>query len=287
MAWELALPFAAAGSGAAWAQLAARRAGFRRSFAVRALLGGAAAFGLAFTAYDLCELAGLPIRWERVLRGDATSVALAGVIGLLEEGAKLAGILLVVDRGYRWRAVLAAAIGVAAGFAALESLVVLGGQPSAAALARAALAPVAHALLATPLAFGITAALGRKPLRWAALPAALLVSAALHGAGDLSLALPDVGRVGYALALAAPALALLASARAQRRLRMKRVRSTRGPYCAPGATAPRSTGGRPVLRLTDLCSHRPPSSTPDAADPHPGPPSGAPASVGSVTTGIR
>ncbi len=287
MAWELALPFAAAGSGAAWAQLAAHRAGFRRAFALRALLGGAAAFGLAFAAYDLCELAGLPFRWERVLRGDATSVALAGAIGLVEEGAKLAGILLAVDRGYRWRSVLAASIGVAAGFAALESLLVLGGQPPAATLARAALAPVAHALLAAPLAFGVTAALGRRPFRWFALPAALLVSAALHGAADLSLALPDLGRVGYALALAAPALALFESARAQRRPTMKRVRSYRGPYCAPGATSPRSTGGKPALRLNDLCSHRGPSSTPEMPAPHPGPPPRAPEPVRPVTTGIR
>ena len=47
---------------------------------------------------------------------------------------------------------------------------------------------------------------------------ALLASAALHGAGDLSLALPGVGHAGYALALAAPALMVFArAARARRR----------------------------------------------------------------------
>lgn len=287
MVWEIALPLTAAGSGAAWAQLAARRAGFRRAFALRALLGGAAAFGLAFVAYDLCDLAGLAVSWERILRGDATSFALAGVIGLVEEGAKLAGILLAVDRGYRWRAVLAAAVGVAAGFAAFEALLVLHAQPSATSLAHAALAPVAHALLAMPLAFGVTAALGRRPHRWVAIPAALIVAAALHGAADLSLALPDVGRAGYALALAAPALALFETGRAQRRAKIERVRSSRGPCCAPGATAPRSTGGRPALRLADLCSHRGPASTPDLPTPHPGASSEGAARAGPATTGIR
>ncbi len=283
MAWELALPLAAAGSGAAWAQLAARRAGFRRAFALRALLGGAAAFGLAFVAYDLCDLAGLPFRWERILRGDATSFALAGAIGLVEEGAKLAGILLAVDRGYRWRAVLAASVGVAAGFAAFETLLLLHEQPSASALAHAALAPIAHALLAVPLAFGVTAALGRRPHRWIAIPVALLIAAALHGAADLSLALPYVGRAGYALALAAPALVLFEISRAQRRAKIERVRSARGPYCAPGETSPRSTGGRPALRLADLCSHRGPASTPHVPPPHQGPSPEAAARAGPAT----
>lgn len=214
MGWDLALPIAAAGSGAAWAQLAASRAGQGRAeFTARALLGGAAAFGLAITAFDVSALAGFEISWERLARGGTTAVLLAAAVGLVEEAAKLAGILLVVERGFRRRAVLAAAAGVAAGFAALEALVVLHGHASAAAFARAALGPVAHALLVAPLAFGAIAALRRESRRWVPLAPALLVSAALHGAADLSLATPWLGGPGYAAALCVPAFVYFARAR--------------------------------------------------------------------------
>jgi len=215
--WALALSVAAAGSGAAWARLAAVRAGERRvGFAAHALLGGVAAFGLALAAYELATRAGVDVRWERLARGDVTAFLLAGAIGLVEEGAKLAGVLLVVERGVRTRAVLAVAAGVAAGFASLETIVVLGGEASTAAFARAALGPVAHALLAIPVALAVAPALrSRRPAAALAMP--LVASAALHGAGDLSLALPGVGHAGYALALAAPAVVLFARARSRRR----------------------------------------------------------------------
>jgi RsiW-degrading membrane proteinase PrsW (M82 family) len=218
MAWELALPLTAAGSGAAWAQLAARRAGEGRGvLALRALLGGVAAFGLGLCAYDLAAFLGVEVRYERLAPGDAGAVANAFAIGLVEEGAKLAGILLVVERGLRRGAILAAAGGVAAGFAALEAIFVLHGETSAAALARAALGPVAHALLAVPIALGVAAAASRRSRRWVPVVPALLASAALHGAGDLSLAFRPVGSAGYALALAAPALLAFAQARRARR----------------------------------------------------------------------
>lgn len=216
MSWELALPLTAAGSGAAWAQLAARRAGERgAAFTLRALLGGAAAFGLGVVAYDVAALAGADVHWELLTRGGAGALVAAGGIGLVEEGAKLAGLLLAVERGLRRTSVMAVAFGVAAGFAALEALVVLEGQSSAPALARAALGPVAHALLAVPLGLGVAAALRRPAWPWLPLVPALLASAALHGAADLSLALPRLGGAGYAVALVAPALVLFA--RAQRR----------------------------------------------------------------------
>lgn len=210
---EAAVPIAAAGAGAAWAKLAAWRVGERTSgFALRSLLGGAAAFGLALVAYQTAAALGIDVRWDRIARGDASSFLLAGAIGLIEEGAKLVGILLVVERGVRTRAALAAAVGVAGGFAALETLAVLGRELSALAFARAALAPVAHALLAVPFALAVAPALrGRRPAAALILP--LLGSAALHGAGDLSLALSGVGHTGYALALAAPALMLFNRAR--------------------------------------------------------------------------
>ncbi len=142
-------------------------------------------------------------------------------------------------------------------------------------------------VLATPLAFGVTAALGRKPFRWIPLAGALLVSAALHGASDLSLVLPDVGRLGYALALAAPALVLFESTRSRRRREIERVRSTRGPCRAPGATAPWPTGGRPVSRQGETCSHLGPSSTPGEPAPHPGPTPASLTPVGPMTAEIR
>jgi RsiW-degrading membrane proteinase PrsW (M82 family) len=214
--WESALPIAAAGSGIAWARLAAWRAGERgEGFALRALLGGAAAFGLAFLAYEAADLAGLEVRWELMTRGDMQGFLLAAGVGLIEEGAKLVGILLVVERGVRTRAALATATGVAAGFASLEALFVLGNELSSLAFTRAAFGPVAHALLAVPLALAVAPAL-RRPRPVVALVLPLLASAALHGAGDLSLALSGVGYTGYALALAAPALMLFARARRRR-----------------------------------------------------------------------
>jgi RsiW-degrading membrane proteinase PrsW (M82 family) len=227
MPWELALPLTAAGSGAAWAQLAARRAGHGRgAFALHALLGGAAAFGLALCAYDLAAMCGAEVEWRQLARGDATALLAAAAIGFVEEGAKLAGLLLVVERGVRRSAVFAAAAGVAAGFAALEAMLVLHGQTSAPALARAALGPVAHALLAVPLAAGVAAAVERTTRAWVPVLPALLASALLHAVADLSLALPRVGGAGYAAALALPALAAFARAR---------LRGT--PAAQPAATA--------------------------------------------------
>jgi hypothetical protein len=219
---DFALPLTAAGSSAAWAQLAARRAGHRHGgFTLKALLGGAAAFGLALCAYDLLAFAGAAVQWELLVRQGATSFLAAAAIGLVEEGAKLAGILLVVDRGLRPRVVAAAAVGVAAGFSALETLLVVGGEWSAAALARTALGPLAHGLLAVPLVTGVVAwgRCGRGARGLAALLLSLAVSAALHGAGDLSLASPAVGAAGYAAALCAPALFLFLG------------RNAKGPLC--------------------------------------------------------
>ena len=211
----LALSLVAAASGAAWARLAAWRAGEHRGgFSLYALLGGTAAFGLALVAYEAAARAGADLRWDRLARGDSAAFLLAFAIGLVEEGAKLAGLLLVVSRGIRTRAALAAATGVAGGFAALESLAVLAPDPGLVAFARAVLAPVGHALLAVPVAIAIAPALrARRPALALVLP--LLASAALHGAGDLALALPGA-RAGFALALVAPALLLFARGRRRR-----------------------------------------------------------------------
>jgi RsiW-degrading membrane proteinase PrsW (M82 family) len=211
----LALSLVAAASGAAWARLAAWRAGERRGgFSLYALLGGTAAFGLALVAYEAAARAGADLCWDRLARGDSAAFLLAFAIGLVEEGAKLIGLLLVVERGIRTRTALAAATGVASGFSALETIAVLGQDPGAVAFLRAALGPVGHALLAVPVALAIAPAL-RSPRRAASLALPLLASATLHGAGDLGLALPG-SRLVFAVALAAPAIILFARGRRRR-----------------------------------------------------------------------
>lgn len=237
MKWDLALALTAAGSSVAWAQLAAWRCGERRpALTARAILAGAAAFGFALAAYHTLALAGWPVRWAALARGDSASLLAAGAIGVVEEGAKLAGILLVLDGRFRPRSAAAAAVGVAAGFAGLEAVIVLRGAPSSAALARAALGPVAHALLAVPLAAGVIAWGIRRERRLRPLAVALAASAALHGAGDLALAVRGL-QWAYASALLAPALALFVSSG-------KRTGKRKGPLGWRTLVAHR---GRPLL----------------------------------------
>jgi RsiW-degrading membrane proteinase PrsW (M82 family) len=212
------LPLACGASGIAWALLSAWRAGpGAPRLAARALLGGVAAVFLAGAAYDLAGAAGISPTWQELTASGRRAVAAGLAIGLVEEGAKLAGLLLAVERGWRRRTVAAATVGVAAGFAALEAAVALRGAGlSLPVVVRIALAPAAHAALAAPFAIAVAAGLRRGGRAWLALPPALLVSALLHGAGDLSLALPGVGRGGYALALLVPVLAVHLLTRAPR-----------------------------------------------------------------------
>jgi hypothetical protein len=210
--WGLALALTAAVSSAVWAQLAAWRCGERRpGLTARALLAGAAAFGFALAAYHSLALAGWPVRWATLAGGGSASLLAAAAIGLVEEGAKLAGILLVLEGRFRPASAAAAAAGVAAGFSALEAVVVLRAEASVTALARAALGPVAHGLLAVPLAAGVIAWEIRRERRLRPLAVALAASAALHGAGDLALAARGLGPWAYAGALLAPAFALFVS----------------------------------------------------------------------------
>ncbi|WP_242392224.1 PrsW family glutamic-type intramembrane protease [Anaeromyxobacter oryzisoli] len=209
-ALDPALVCACALSAGAWAMLAAWRApaGAPRA-ALRALLGGAAAFGIALGAYEVLVRAGLEVSWSALLAGGRRAAVLAVVIGLVEESAKLAGIALAVVRTDRPGGILGATVGVAAGFAALESIATLPGLAAPAPFARALLAPAAHAILAAPLGMGIAAAAGRGRRRAVlAVATGLAAAAALHGAADLSLATPGLGRAGYALALLAPVIAL-------------------------------------------------------------------------------
>jgi RsiW-degrading membrane proteinase PrsW (M82 family) len=219
--WELWLPVACAASAIAWTALAAWRTRSGGPDAVaRGLLGGAAAFGLASVGYDVLGFGGVVVTWDRILRGGSEAAAVAVLAGLVEEGAKLAGLLLVVGPRPRTRGVLSAAAGVAAGFAALEALVTLGpAAGSAPGLARIAFAPVAHGLLAAPVALGLAATLRDDTRRLRPVTSGLLASALLHADANLSIALPTLlGPAGFAVALLAPALLLHALARRAGRL---------------------------------------------------------------------
>lgn len=222
---ELAVAGMCATSGVAWASAASRRApeGLVPA-AVRGLLAGAGAFGLALAAYDLLEAAGLAVRWQGILAGGAGAALLAAVVGLVEESAKAAGILLALPRGATPAAVRPATVAVAAAFAALETAVTLGAAPSGILLARAALAPVAHAVLAAPVGLAIAAGVRDGGRRWLLLAPALAASAALHALADLSLASSRFAHAGYAAALAAPAVGTF--------LALRRVRPAQPPTSA-------------------------------------------------------
>jgi RsiW-degrading membrane proteinase PrsW (M82 family) len=231
MSWELLLIAACLASALTWASLAARRVGEARGhLAVHSLFAGAAAFGLAVVAYDLLDGAGVRIEWERLIHGNlAAAATLAVVVGLVEEGAKLVGILLVVERGWRTPAVLGASVGVSAGFAALEAFTTLYGWDSPLALARVTLGPAAHAMLMLPIAVGVAAAARGGPHAWRPVAAGLAVSAVLHATGDLSLASAPAGKLGYAATLLAAPLWFFLRSRAPRRS---------APATIPAAPAP-------------------------------------------------
>jgi RsiW-degrading membrane proteinase PrsW (M82 family) len=212
--FDVALVAICALSGAAWAALAAWRSPEGTpGAALRALAGGAAAFGIALGAYEALRRGGVDVSWEAVLSGGPRAVLLAAAIGLVEEGAKLAGIALAAVRPDRPGVVLRSTIGVAAGFAALEAMMALRGVAPPAAIARALLGPAAHAILAAPLGLAVAAAARGGRGRWLWLAPGLVPAAALHGVADLSLAAPRFGRIGYAVALLAPVVALFVYAR--------------------------------------------------------------------------
>ncbi len=235
----------ATGAATAWAAAGAARLPEARVGAVaRGLLGGGAAFGLAVSCYGLLQLAGLDLRWELLAGGGWGALGAAALIGLVEEGAKLGGLALAVREPRRPAAVMATAIGTCAAFAALETVAVLSGGPPRLAVARALLAPVAHAVLSAPLGFGVAVAARRG---WraglVAVPLALAVASVLHAAGNLALTAPRYGRLGYAIALLAPVLGLYLHAR---RLAPDRARvpvPVPVPVSVGGAAGSRRDGG--------------------------------------------
>jgi RsiW-degrading membrane proteinase PrsW (M82 family) len=200
--------------GAVWALAVAWRApaGTLRT-AARVLLGGAAAIGLAATAYGLLQAAGYSATWERMLQGGWGAIGLAAAIGVVEEIAKLCGIALAGERPRGPADVLRVTAGVAAAFAIGEGALTLRGVSLPLAALHSALAPVAHALLSAPLGAALAAGATVGGRGWHRLVPGLGISASLHGAADYSLALPHFGGLAYGLTLLLPTLWLFAYTR--------------------------------------------------------------------------
>jgi RsiW-degrading membrane proteinase PrsW (M82 family) len=204
----LGLPWALAGSWRASDGTLCRTA--------RAALGGLAAGELAWLAYGLLDLAGLGVRFERLEHGDLFALGIAAMVGLVEEGAKLAGALIALprfpcDARDRFRIVLA----VAAAFATVEAVLVLPGAAWPVLLGRAAFAPVAHALLSAPVALAFAGAGGSSARTASRVAGGLLAAAALHALGDFSLTQLAWGRAAFAATLLMPAIWLYARGRAR------------------------------------------------------------------------
>jgi RsiW-degrading membrane proteinase PrsW (M82 family) len=202
--------------GAAWTLATSWRVGGKRlAAALRAALGGCAALWTSSGLYGLLQLAGLEIHWSSIESGAWPALGFALLVGVVEEAGKLAGFALAAPPPAEGPGgVLRAAAGVAAVFAVGEAAVTMRGALWHVALGRAALGPVAHALLAAPLAVVLADLSRRSERRFALrLAVAFATAAALHGLGDWSIARPVWGRVGFAAALLAPALWLYARAR--------------------------------------------------------------------------
>ncbi len=212
---------ACAALGAAWVLVASWRAeSGTMPTALRGLFGGLGALGTASIGYGVMQIAGCVVRWEWIAKGAWPALGFAGLVGLVEESGKLAGIALAVPATRQaWRApsLMRTTAAVAAVFATAEAVMTLRGASWPLALGRAAFAPVAHAVLAAPMAIALAEAPFTSRWRVAArVAAALSVAALLHGLGDWSVARPGWGRWGFAAALLAPTLWLYARSKRDR-----------------------------------------------------------------------
>ena len=209
---------ACAGLGAVWVLAAAWRAEAGTLLAaLRGVLGGLAALGTASLSYGLLQVAGLDIRWEWIQKGAWPALGFAALVGLVEEAAKVTGIVLAAPGRLREacaRDVLRTTAAVVAVFAIAEALLTLRGASWPVALGRAALGPVAHGVLAAPAAVALAEAAGVSRTRLALrLVIGVALAALLHGLGDWSVARPGWGRAGFMAALLAPTLWLYARGR--------------------------------------------------------------------------
>jgi RsiW-degrading membrane proteinase PrsW (M82 family) len=179
----------------------------------RAALGGAAAFALSLLAYGLLQRAGLAPTWEEVVRGGAGAIGAAVLVGVVEEGAKLAGAALAGGeqrRRHEWDALRSVA-GVSSAFAALEAGLTLVGVPWGLLAVRASLAPVVHTMLAAPMAPALAPGSRRVRLRRAGAGVAFAVWA--HALGDWGIARGGAGLAVGALGAFLPTFWLFVRAR--------------------------------------------------------------------------
>jgi RsiW-degrading membrane proteinase PrsW (M82 family) len=198
--------------GALWVFVASARSGDGRlAVAARGVLGGLAAWGAASIGYGLLQISGFVLTWSWIADGSWPALGAAGVVGLVEESAKLLGVALAAPPGRPQRTVFGTTLTVASVFAVVEAALSLRGISWPVALTRMALGPVAHGLLAAPFAVALSGIAG-LPRGRAALRIALAVglAALLHGFGDFCVAHDGWGRAGFASALLAPALWLYA-----------------------------------------------------------------------------
>lgn len=156
---------------------------------VIALLGGSLAVGGAFLGYHALEFA-VDVTWESLGGTLLPALASALLIGLVEEGAKVVPVLVLARFGRHFDEpldgfVYAGSAGI--GFALVETVVIsLGGPFDVPVLARAATAPITHALFAAPWGYGLSFLVLER--RYWPLLVGFLLSATAHGAYDLLLA---------------------------------------------------------------------------------------------------
>jgi RsiW-degrading membrane proteinase PrsW (M82 family) len=175
----------------------------RRPFwlVLAALVGGNIASLVALLVYEALEVSGLGIEWSTLQAGGPPAVLSALGIGLVEELCKLlpvAALALFTRRIEKPRdgLLLAACAGV--GFSAAENMVLtLAGVPlMVEGLARAAAAPVTHALFAAPWGLGLGAMLKRR--RLSPFLIGLATSVMSHALYNFLLARPSVPRAAAA-----------------------------------------------------------------------------------------
>lgn len=157
---------------------------------VAALLGVGSISG-ALGAFAGLERLGADPQWEAMRGGSASAaIATALAIGATEEGAKLLPVLALALFRHITRPLDGVIFAVTAGvgFSWSETLVLCmsGELDVASALARAATAPLTHALFAAPAGAG--AALAVLHRRALLLPLGFSVAVAVHGAYDVLLA---------------------------------------------------------------------------------------------------
>lgn len=213
-----------------------------------AVAAGGLAVGAALAGYRLFDSLGARASWGALAGPLPGALAVALAIGLAEEGAKLLPVIAIAHLSRHFDEMLDGAVyaGAAAiGFAGAEtaSLVMLGEPLSPAFAARAAVAPITHALFAIPAGLGLAAwRLAGRPALFALGAAG---SVATHGLYDLLLARPGGQPAAAALAGALFLGFLWMARRRAPRTRVSAAAAGRGSAGgAPGTAGRRGAAAR-------------------------------------------